>query len=229
MATATLDRLQVLRVPTNGFPVLKRPSYISVAEYLKRERAAVEKSEYVDGEMRKMSGASYEHSVITVNITGELYIALKKRSDCKTCSGDIRIHVPATNRFRYPDGAIVCAQSPIFYPDEHNDILLNPFVIVEVLSPSTEAEDRGDKFAEYQLLESFAEYVLVSQHTPRVEVYSRESDGDWKYHNFVGLSAMAHLPRLGISIALHDVYDKIEFSAPDAGESDEEENSDKAA
>jgi len=229
MATVTLDKPQVLRARTNGFPVPKRPPFISVAEYLKRERAAVEKSEYVDGEMRKLFGASFEHTVITNNLGSEFYIALKQRRECRTCSSNIRIHVPATSRFRYPDVAVVCAPSPVFYPDEHNDILLNPFVIVEVLSPSTEAEDRGDKFGDYQLLESLAEYVLVSQHAPRIEVYSRDSGGDWKYHNFVGLSETARLPRLGISLALNDVYDKIEFPDQGVRENDEVENSDETA
>jgi len=149
---------------------------LSPEEYLAVERAAEERHEYADGEIYAMSGGTYEHSKIAGNIIRDLGIALLGRG-CAVLTSDMRIHIAATNRYLYPDAAVVCGQ-PLFQ-DNKRDTLLNPKLCVEVLSDSSEAYDRGDKFAQYRTIVSFRTYVLASQKEARIEVFSRQPDDSW--------------------------------------------------
>ena len=212
MATAIVNTPPVLSTThTGGLPVPKWPHYIPVAEYLRREEIAVEKSEYREGEILPMPGASIPHTILTNNVGGELYLALKKQRDCTVHSSDLKIHIATQSAFRYPDIAVVRGVPARFAG--RTDTITNPVVLVEILSPSTEGSDRGDKFEEYQTLESLQDYVLVSQSRPRIEVYSRASDGEWKYRGYAGLPESATVPSLGIVLALADVYDKVAFAS----------------
>jgi Uma2 family endonuclease len=148
---------------------------VSEQEYLAFERSSPERHEYADGEIFAMPSGTLEHSAIGANILGELRNALTGR--CRVLTSDMRIKIPATRRYVYPDGSIVCGRAEL--DDEHRDTLLNPRVIVEVLSDSSEVYDRGDKFANYRTIASLQEYVLASQKEPQIEVFTRQPDGSW--------------------------------------------------
>jgi Uma2 family endonuclease len=181
-------------------------------EYLARERAAEYKSEYVNGFIVAMTGASRPHNVVAVNIGGELRSQLKGRP-CEVYLADMRVKVSATGTYRYPDVVVACGD--IAFEDAELDTLLNPVVIVEVLSPSTEATDRGEKFAHYRRLASLQEYLLVSQDTPRIEQYVRQADG-WLLSEVSDLDASVRLTAIDCVLPLREVYDKVRFPDNDA-------------
>lgn len=177
----------------------------SPAEYLALERNAEYKSEYVDGHIYAMTGASREHNVITFNIARELGIQLKDRP-CEAYLADMRVKAAQARSYRYPDIAVVCGQPEL--EDQHFDTLLNPTLIIEILSPSTEANDRGRKFAEYQRISSLREYLLVSQDQARIERYARQDIG-WLLTVAEGLDATVNLDAIGATLALREVYHKV--------------------
>ncbi len=188
--------------------------FVTPDEYLEIERQAKHKSEYRSGQMFAMAGASREHNLVAGNIAGELRNRLKSRP-CETYPSDMRVLVKATGLYTYPDVSVVCGEPQ--FADQRGDVLINPLVLVEVLSPSTEAYDRGAKFALYQQLESLQEYVLVSQETPRVERYVRQPDGRWLYEQNAGLEAVLTLETLGIALPLTEIYERVTFAATDMG------------
>ncbi len=145
-------------------------------EYLAMERASLEKHEYCDGEVFAMAGASWEHNLIVGNVVTALSNALR-RTPCQVCPSDMRVKVPATGLYTYPDASVVCGR-PVF-EDAEADTLLNPQVIVEVLSESTEDYDRGTKLKNYRSIASLVDYVLVAQDEAAVEHHVRQPDGSW--------------------------------------------------
>jgi Uma2 family endonuclease len=149
---------------------------VSPEEYLALERSSETRHEYADGEVFAMSGGTLEHSLTAANITRELGNALADRP-CRVLSSDMRIQIPTRDRYVYPDGAVVCGKPQ--FEDATRDTLLNPILVVEVLSDSSERYDRGDKFAQYRTLPSLKEYVLASQKEPRLEVFTRQADESW--------------------------------------------------
>ena len=175
-------------------------------EYLRLERKAEFKSEYIDGTIVPMPGATREHNLIEANVVGELRQQLKGR-DCEVYGGNMKVRVPVS--YRYPDATVVCG-TPIF-EDVETDVLLNPKVIFEVLSKSTETYDRGDKFAEYRHRDSLQAYVLVSQLMPRVEIYRRYGS-DWIFSEISGLDKTLSLESIGCELKLAEVYEKVAFS-----------------
>ncbi len=181
-------------------------------EYLARERAAETKSEYIDGVLVAMGGASPRHVLITTNITGELYGQLKGRP-CRVFSQDLRVRVEEAGMYAYPDVAAVCGE-PTFDAGAL-DVLTNPTLIVEVLSESTEAYDRGLKFARYRQRASLQEYLLVAQDRVSVERYSRQGEF-WVLTEATHLEDAIELPSIGCTLALRDVYDKVEGLVADA-------------
>lgn len=140
------------------------------------ERSSEQRHEYADGEIFAMAGGTREHNLTAGNIFAALHTALEERR-CEVYSSDMRIKIAATGRYVYPDVAVTC-ERPVF-EDETRDTLLNPMAIIEVLSSSTEAYDRGDKFAQYETIPSLQEYVLASQKEPRMEHFRRLPDGTW--------------------------------------------------
>jgi Uma2 family endonuclease len=176
--------------------------------YLAFERASDEKHELLDGSVYAMTGASEEHNLINVNITIALGIQFRGRP-CKLYANDMRVHLPNFN-YVYPDIAIVCGERQL--EDDQLDTLLNPTLIIEVLSPSTEQYDRGKKFERYRALESLQEYLLVSQEQAHIERYVRQEAG-WLLTEAKGLEAVIELSSIGCTLALADVYDKIAFDA----------------
>ena len=186
-------------------------AYYTAAEYLALERRATYKSEYVNGHIIAMSGASRRHNLIAANISRELSSQLRGRP-CESYISDMRVRVSETGLYTYPDIVAVCGD--IRFADEQTDTLLNPTVIVEVLSASTEAYDRGDKFAHYRRLASLHDYVLVSQDAVRVEHYVRQGE-KWVLSEASLLTDTVSLASIQCTLVLEDIYDKVRFDTAD--------------
>ena len=182
---------------------------ISPQEYLRRERASEFKNEFLDGEIFAMSGGTPRHSLIKTNVTGELRNVLRDHP-CTAYDSDLRVKVEATGLYAYPDASVICG--PLEYDDERSDTVLNPTLLVEVLSPSTEAFDRGKKLNHYRRIESLQEYLLISQDEPRIQRYLRNADNTWTLTDAADLAESLHLPSLGIDLSLSEVYAKVDFS-----------------
>jgi len=180
---------------------------ITPEEYLALDRAAETKSEYYSGEVFAMKGATEEHNLVVGNLVRELGNRLRQ-SPCKVYPSDMRVQVP-TGLYTYPDVSIVCAQ-PAFLGDRR-DTLLNPIVLIEVLSGSTEAYDRGLKFEHYGAIPSLHEYLLVSTVRPRIERYRRQSDEGWLFDAAAGLESTLRLTAVNVELPLAEVYARVEF------------------
>ena len=185
------------------------PRY-TAEQYLEIDRRSEHKSEYHDGQIFEMSGGTYSHSVIALNSAGELRSKLRG-GPCRAVNSDMRIYIRPSGLFTYPDVAVHCGP-PEFY-DGRSDALVNPSLIVEVLSPSTEAYDRGEKFALYRRLESLHDYVLIAQDKPRVEHFSR--DGlRWSLTIVDGLGNALALPSIGVELGLDELYEGVDLPGP---------------
>jgi Uma2 family endonuclease len=185
--------------------------FISPQEYLERERKAEFRSEYFHGEVFAMSGGSPRHSLIKTNLVAELRNKLKGRP-CTAYDVDLRVKVEATGLYTYPDASVVCGA--LEFDDERRDTIVNPTLLAEVLSPSSEAYDRGRKFNNYRKVESLKEYLLVSQEFVKVELFSRNDDGTWNISDFDQLTDNVEIPSIGIAISLAEIYDKVDFASP---------------
>jgi Uma2 family endonuclease len=191
------------------------PSYrLTPQEYLTFERAAPEKHEYFNGEIFTMTGASERHNIIAVNISTALRTQTRKRG-CRVYASDMRTYV-RTGLYTYPDVILLCNKPQ--FEDNKFDTLLNPRLIVEVLSPTTETYDRTTKFDNYRTIEQFQHYILVSQKQCRVEHFSRIYDDNlpsdrvlWAFEVVTAMDSVLHLPLLNCSLAMHDVYEDVEF------------------
>jgi Uma2 family endonuclease len=181
-------------------------------QYLEAERAAEFRHEYYNGQMYAMSGGSFQHFQIIGNITAELHSRLKTRP-CAVGSSDLRLRVSPDGLYTYPDVIVICGDPR--FADDQRDTLLNPALIVEVLSPSIEAYDRGFKSAQYRTLESLEEYALVSQAEPRVEVFRRQTGGHWLLSEATGLEAVCRFESLDCAVPLAEIYAKVIFSPDD--------------
>jgi Uma2 family endonuclease len=181
-------------------------------EYLAIERQNDVKSEYWSGEMFAMAGASEAHNLIVLNVGAELRAQLKGKS-CRVYPSDMRVRIPRKPSYKYPDVSVVCGQPR--FEDDHRDILLNPLVIVEVLSPSSESYDRGAKFREYRAIDALQEYVLISQEQPLIERYMRQAQTRfWTLSDAAGLDERLVLESIACELALAEVYAQVEFPAP---------------
>lgn len=189
--------------------LLQRKPYLTPTEYLTLERQAKYKSEYFEGEIFAMAGASDLHNTICGNVFAELHWQLKKRR-CKVYMNDMRVKISPTGWYTYPEVMVVC-DKPRF-EDPQTDTLLNPTVIIEVLSPSTESYDRGKKFEPYRTLDSLREYVLIAQDDCRIEHYLRQSDQQWLTVEINRLQDSVELSAIQCRLDLVDVYDKTRIS-----------------
>lgn len=185
-------------------------TYLTPEEYLAFERRCEYKNEYFDGEIFAMTGASREHNLITVNIGRELSQQLKTRP-CEAYISDMRVLIPRTTNYLYPDVVVVCG-GPKF-ADSYLDTLTNPTLVVEVLSESTEVYDRGRKFEQYRKLESLREYLLVAQDKLLVERYLRQPGGGWLLSEFGRAEEALELPSIECRLLVGDIYHKVEFNA----------------
>jgi Uma2 family endonuclease len=170
-------------------------------QYLEIERAAEFKSEFYNGQMFGMSGGSARHAVLTSSINATLFRAI--RAGCRVFSSDLRIKVSAAGLYTYPDCSVICG--PPQYVDPHHDLVTNPLLLVEVLSPSSENYDRGKKFEMYRTIESLREYLILHQDRPHAEHYSKQEDGSWVLREYTESSTIP-LARLEASISLDELY-----------------------
>ncbi len=183
-------------------------------EYLALERKSETRNEYYNGEIFAMAGASREHNLIAGNLFRDIGNQLEDRP-CETYMNDMRVWIEATGLYTYPDVVVVCGEPR--FQDREVDTLLNPTVIVEVLSPSTEAYDRGDKFRHYRRIDSLREFVLISQDRMMVERYTRQGK-DWVLSDMTDPDQVLKLESIGCQIPLGRIYAKIKFPEPGAAE-----------
>jgi len=181
-------------------------------EYLELERAAEFKSEYLEGQIYAMSGGSRTHARVTFSLYGQVGSQLKP--PCFGFSNDMKVRTSYSGLYAYPDLIVVCGE-PIFL-DDKTDVLLNPKVIFEVLSPSTETYDRTEKFFRYQMLESFTDYVLIAQAEPRVEHFARHPNTGWAFNYVKGLDTSLRIDSIGCTLELARIYSGIEFAETSA-------------
>lgn len=186
--------------------IVREPITLTVPEYLALERAADYKSEYSRGEMRPMTGASRKHNLLVGNIYALLHSQLRK-SNCEAYPSDMRVRVEATELLTYPDISVVCGEPR--FDDSYKDTLLNPTVLIEVLSPSTAAYDRGEKFENYRQLPSLQEYLLVAQDKLHVEQYSRQPDNTWRFSEYKRIGDHLFLTSIQCELTLEDIYEKV--------------------
>jgi Uma2 family endonuclease len=179
------------------------------AEYLEIERHAEFKSEYFDGEMFAMAGGTPMHSLIAANLIREFGNQLKGRP-CRPFTSDLRLKIETAGLFTYADMAVVCGSLQHATGDE--ETVVNPTLVAEVLSDSTEAYDRGIKFRNYIQVPTLQEYLLVSQREPRVEHFVRQASGPWLWREVSGLEASLEIPSLQITVALAEIFAGVEFS-----------------
>ena len=191
------------------------PSYLTPAEYLVLERKATTKSEYLNGRAYAMVGASREHNLIAINMASELHVQLRERP-CETYINDMRVKVDPAGLYTYPDVVVVCGEPR--FEDTDLDTLLNPTVLIEVLSPATEAYDRGEKFAHYRQLKSLQEYLLVAQNRMCVEHYFRQG-AQWILTEFSAFDDEFDLVSIDCQLSLRAIYAKVEFPASEVPQS----------
>lgn len=189
----------------------QRRHRVSPEDYLAAERSARTKSEYLDGEVVAMVGASERHVLIVSNLVISLHGQLRGRP-CRIYASDLRVRVAGTGLYTYPDLSVVCGAAPQL-EDAHGDTLLNPGLIAEVLSPSTEAYDRGSKFAHYRQVPSLTDYLLIAQDQPHIEHYQRLPDGGWLLSEASSLNDALSLPSLRCALPLREVYAQVAFDA----------------
>ncbi len=178
---------------------------ITAEEYLERERKSEVKHEYFAGETFAMGGAGRRHNLIVLNVAAELRHALRERL-CEVYPSGMRVRVVATGLYAYPDVSVVCGEPS--FEDDHLDTLLKPDIVVEVLSDSTEACDRGKKFENYRALESLTDFILISQDEKLVEHYARQPDGTWNLQELRGGQGLA-LTSINCEVLVDDIYLKV--------------------
>jgi Uma2 family endonuclease len=187
----------------------KPKTYYSPEEYLALERAAEFKSEYFDGEIFAMAGESRNHGRVKMDVATALNTQLRGKT-CETFTSDTKVRTPNLNMFGYPDVVVICRE-PISH-DRFQDVILNPKVIIEVLSPSTESHDRGKKFASYRQLESLTDYLLISQDKPLIEHYVRHGKF-WLLSEESDLAQSIYIESIECSLPLQQVYARVQFPA----------------
>lgn len=181
----------------------------TLEEYLALERESDARLEFRDGEVFAMSGGTLGHEKVLGNAF-DLFRAGLRGSECSVFGSNMQIKVPTAPPYRYADGSVTCGKVEV-ERFNGNDLLLNPTLLYEVLSPSTEAYDRGDKFTHYKSIPSLREYLLVAQHRPHITHFVRNDEGGWNYSEVNGLDGSLYLPSVKITLKLSDVYQDVEF------------------
>ncbi len=186
---------------------LKQP-LVSAVEYFAMDRDSEERLELEDGVVIPVEAATRSHSLISVNITSGLHSELRTKG-CEVYANTMRVTSAAGRRYFYPDIVVACGDPK--FEDRLGETLLNPTAIVEVLSKSTSDRDRGRKFENYRDLQSLQHYVLVDQYRPLIELYDRNANGTWTYSVLSGLKAALSLSRLGVTLPLTEIYERVTF------------------
>lgn len=184
---------------------------ISEEMYLEAERTSPEKHEYYAGEVYAMAGASDQHNIIAMNVAALLHALLRGRS-CRAYPSDMRVKIIKTGLYTYPDFTIVCGQSQ-FIDSEKRDTLINPTVIIEILSPSTERYDRGLKFQHYRTLDSLREYILIAQDRYHIERFVRQENNEWLLSDALGRTESIPIAAIQARLHLEDVYEQVTMAS----------------
>ena len=188
---------------------LQPKSTLTFDDWLAGERAALEsRSEYLDGEVFAMTGALEQHNTVVTNISGQLWMQMKGRP-CRVYANDMKVRIRSAKAGTYPDLVALCGERE--FQDGRRDLLLNPAAIVEVLSDSTEAYDRGGKFAIYRQIRSLRDYLLVSQYRVAVELFTRGPDGRWVFTEYTALSDTVILTSIDCTLSVAEIYDKVDL------------------
>lgn len=183
---------------------------VTLEEYLEREARSEEKHEFINGKIVEMPGATSDHNIIASNILFNIRLALRsKKSQHIVLGSDMKIYIEPLDQVRYPDALVICDE--IIHYGDSKVMITNPLLIIEVLSPSTEAFDRTYKFEEYKYLSSFKEYLLVHQDRPLVTTYFKEEEELWRIRSMNGLDQKASLKSIDIELGLSDIYEHITF------------------
>lgn len=172
------------------------------------ERAALDKHEYYKGEVFAMSGNTMRHNQIQVNAIGEIRNHLKGKP-CRIFGSELRVHVPLNEWYTYPDAIIVCDEPQL--QDEEFDTLLNPTVIIEILSKSTQSYDRGDKFSLYRSIPSFQEYILIHSDKVAIEQFNRQPNGSWVMKEFGEEGEQLFIQTIQFALPLTQLYERVKF------------------
>lgn len=183
--------------------------FTNIEDYLAFERTATEKHEYYAGEVFAMSGASLLHNRIQSNLNRRIGNLLDGKP-CDVFGSDLRVHIPTNSLFTYPDVVVICGEPELL--DDAQDTVLNPSVIFEVLSPSTQSYDRGDKFKLYRDISSLQEYILVATDKPGIEHYQRQPDGTWTLQDFSQLHDLLPIATINCALPLAQIYEGISFN-----------------
>ncbi|MEN3334383.1 MAG: hypothetical protein V7641_3748 [Blastocatellia bacterium] len=201
--------------------IRKSPLLYTIEEYLAIERQTEERYEYLDGQIFAMSGESDAHGEVSANLSFIIGSQLRgtpcrmRIKDTKVRSGPTPHPGSTKGLFSYPDLVVICGERQ--YHDEHQDVLLNPTVILEVLSESTENFERGEKFHRYRMWNpTLSDYLLVSQTRPDIEHYIRQADGAWLLHNYSGLEQRLFIDSINCELRLSEVYERIVFPPEEA-------------
>lgn len=176
----------------------------TIEEYLEMEETATEKNEYYKGEIFAMSGTKHEHTVVTMNLYVALGTFLKKKP-CRPYNSDMRVYIPGNTLFTYPDVSIVCGKPEFLNDDELN--LLNPTVIIEVLSPSTRNYDRGDKFNLYRDIPTLREYILIDPDRISIEAFYINADAEWALKEYRMINEILEVKSIQVALLLSDIYE----------------------
>jgi Uma2 family endonuclease len=185
--------------------------YYSLEEYFALEKASDARFEYWDGEIVCMSGGSEAHSRISSNCHFRLRQHIEG-GNCQAFTADLPIKTPTLPPYRYPDATVACGE--LFFEHIQNvDVLVNPTVIIEVLSPTTSDHDRNEKFKAYKAIPSFTDYILIAQDVPHVTLHSRQPDGGWSRQDLGGLDAALTIDSIDCSLALAEIYEGVTFDA----------------
>jgi len=188
----------------------RNPELHTPEEYLALERQADARHEFLDGEIYQMAGESLSHSRIYINLAAEIGSSLKGKR-CEPLSPNMKVRTSTASLFSYPDLTIVCGE-PIFH-DQKKDVLTNPQVIFEVLSPSTAEYDRTTKFQKYRMgNETLTDYILVSQDKPFVEHFFKQADGNWLYQSYGAIDDILKIETVECQLSLREIYDRIELT-----------------
>lgn len=183
-------------------------TYLTPEEYLAIEREAEHKSEYHGGQIYALTGATQKHNRIVANLIGELYNQFKG-SSCSVYPSDMRIQVERSGPYVYPDVVVTCGEEKFL--DDQGDVLLNPTVVIEVLSKSSEEYDHGTKAMLYRQIPSLTNYVVIAQTRPMIELWERQTHTKWLFSEIKGLDATMHLPAVEASLLLSDIYNRVTF------------------
>jgi Uma2 family endonuclease len=193
-----------------GLAKLKTETLYTAEDYLNFEREADTRHEFLDGEIYQMAGESLSHSRIYINLAAEIGSSLKGKR-CEPLSPNMKVRTSTASLFSYPDLTIVCGE-PIFH-DRKKDVLTNPQVIFEVLSPSTAEYDRTTKFQKYRMgNETLTDYILVSQDKPFVEHFFKQADGNWLYQGYGAIDDILKIETVECQLSLREIYDRVELT-----------------